>query len=149
LNHSFLLEPGRWTLEGNWLEANEMIAIKGGVIVLWNQQNLFTLAMRIVFVESEREEIICKYRGRLGTRYRYYNYASLRHDLVGQVEGEGWVLPESIIQRYWVLGDRSPKSRTGFENFYRIDRDTYHLSAGILLGYYLSSAMEATLRQQS
>ena len=29
----------------------------------------------------------------------------LQHSELGRVEGEGWIAPQSIVQRYWVLGD--------------------------------------------
>lgn len=149
MNHSFLLEEGHWKLEGNWLEGSEILAVKGGTIVAWNQQNYFTLVTKLVFPQSERQEMVFQYRGLLGTRYTQYSYASLRHDLLGRVEGEGWIGPQSIIQKYWVLGESSPKRRSGFETFYRLDPDTYHLCSGILVGHYLSSILEATLSRQT
>jgi hypothetical protein len=66
--------------------------------------------------------------------------------LLGQIEGEGWIGTDSIIQRYWVIGDR--QRRSGFETFYRIDDQTYNLSGGILAGHYLTSTIEARLERQ-
>lgn len=144
--HHFLMEAGRWIIEGNWLERNEMpIPVKGKTIIAWSQENWFTMVTKLVFPGSDRPEISFQYRGRLNAEKREYTYV-LQQSLLGQVEGEGWIGPESIIQRYWVLGDR--QRRSGFETFYRINDHTYHLSSGILSGHYLASTMEATLERQ-
>lgn len=144
--HSFLLEAGRWTLEGHWLERNEPpMLVTGKTLIAWSQENWFTMVTKLVFPDSEREEISFQYRGRLDGEERQYTYV-LQQSVFGRVEGEGWIAPESIIQRYWVLGDRL--KRSGFETFYRIDSHSYHLSSGILAGHYLTSTMEATLKRQ-
>ncbi|MGK7872568.1 MAG: hypothetical protein AB4426_04440 [Xenococcaceae cyanobacterium] len=145
--HSFLMEAGRWILQGNWLERNEMpIPVKGRTIIAWNQENWFTMVTMLVFPGSDREEISFQYRGRLGGEERQYTYV-LQQSLLGRVEGEGWIASESIIQRYWVLGDR--QRRSGFETFYRINDEKYHLTSGILAGHYLTSTMEAVLERQT
>lgn len=145
--HSFLMEAGRWSLEGNWLESNQQpIPVKGRTIIAWNQDNWFTMVTKLVFLEDGREEISFQYRGHLDGENRQYTYI-LQQSALGRVEGEGWVGPESIIQRYWVLGDR--QRRSGFETFYRINNNTYHLSSGILAGHYLTSTMEAILERQT
>lgn len=145
--HSFLLEAGRWTIEGNWLERNGIpLPVKGRTIVAWSQDNWFTMVTKLVFPDSDRPQISFQYRGRLDGGEHQYTYV-LQQSLLGRVEGEGWIAPNSIIQRYWVLGDR--QRRSGFETFYRLDQDTYHLSSGILAGHYLTSTMEATLERQT
>ncbi len=144
--HTFFMEAGRWTIEGNWLERNEMpIAVKGASIIAWNQDNWFTMVTKLVFPGHHYPEISCQYRGRLDGGERQYNYI-LHHSLLERVEGEGWIAPNSIIQRYWVLGDR--QRRSGFETFHRLNKTTYHLSSGILKGHYLTSTMEATMERQ-
>jgi hypothetical protein len=70
----------------------------------------------------------------------------LQHTELGRVEGEGWIAPETIIQRYWALGDK--QRRTGFETLHRLEDDKYLWSSGIMSGHYLSSAMEATIERQ-
>ncbi|MEL6247513.1 MAG: hypothetical protein AAFR15_05810, partial [Cyanobacteria bacterium J06627_15] len=75
---------------------------------------------------------------------RQYTFV-LQHSSLGRVEGEGWVAPESIVQRYWVLSDR--QRRTGFETLYRIEADKYHYSSGIMAGHYLTSTMEAVVER--
>ncbi len=144
--HSFLIEAGRWTLEGSWLERNQMpIIVRGRTLVAWSRDNWFTMVTKLVFPETEREEIAFQYRGRLDGEEQQYTYV-LQQSQLGRIEGEGWIAPNSIIQRYWVLGDR--QRRSGFETFYQIDPQTYHLSSGILAGHYLTSTMEAKLERQ-
>ncbi len=146
MEHSFLLEPGRWILQGSWLERNGMpISVKGMTLVAWGRDNWFTMVTRLVFPGSDRSEITLQYKGRLDAGERQYAFV-LQHNLLGRVEGEGWVAPETIVQRYWVLGDR--QRRSGFETLHRIDDNTYYLSSGILAGHYLTSTMEASLERQ-
>ncbi len=145
MTHSFLMESGRWTIDGLWLERNvKPIVVKGGLIIAWSQENWFTMVSKLVFPQSDRPEISCQYRGRLDGEERQYTYV-LQQSLLGQVEGEGWINAQTIIQNYWVLGDRQRQS--GFETFYRINDQTYHLSGGILIGHYLVSTMEAKLER--
>jgi hypothetical protein len=147
LAHRFLLEAGRWLIEGNWLERNAMpILVKGNTSIAWNQGNWFTMLTQLAFPGSDRDEIAFQYRGRLDGQECQYTYI-LQQSLLGQVEGEGWIAPDSIIQRYWVLND--PQRRSGFETFYRIDNYTYHLSSGILAGHFLTSTMDAILELQA
>lgn len=144
--HTFLMEAGRWTLQGNWLERDGMpVTVKGRMLVAWSRDDWFTMVTKLAFPGSERQEISLQYRGRLDSGERQYTFV-LQHSLLGRVEGEGWIAPESIIQRYWVLGDR--QRRTGFETLHQIDANKYYLSSGIMAGHYLTSAMEATLERQ-
>ncbi len=146
MSHTFLLQPGKWSLEGNWLERGlPPIPVKGRFLIAWSQDNWFTLVTKLIFPNSDREEISFQYRGRLDTTEIQYTFV-LQQSLLGQIEGEGWIGNDSIIQRYWVLTDRH--RRSGFETFYRINDNTYHLSSGILIGHYLNSTMEATLERQ-
>ncbi|NJN73908.1 MAG: hypothetical protein HC799_14395 [Limnothrix sp. RL_2_0] len=146
MTHSFLLEAGRWTLSGTWIERNQMpISVKGKTIVAWGQNNWFTMVTKLVFPDTDRPEISYQYKGRLDSGERQYTYV-LQQSILGRVEGEGWVGPESIIQRYWVLGDR--QRRSGFETFYKIDSEQYQYSGGILAGHYLTSTVEGILTQQ-
>lgn len=146
MSHTFLLEAGRWTIEGNWLERNQKpLPVKGRTIVAWTNDNWFTMVTKLSFSGSGREDISFQYRGRINEDERQYTYVLQQSDL-GQIEGEGWVGTNSIIQRYWVLSDR--QRRSGFETFYRTNNNTYHLSSGILSGHYLASTMEAVLERQ-
>jgi hypothetical protein len=121
------------------------IAVKGKTIVAWGRENWFTMVTKLVFPGSEREDISFQYRGRLDVGERQYTFV-LQHSVLGRVEGEGWVTPESIVQRYWVLGDR--QRRSGFETRHQLNENTYYLSSGIMAGHYLTSTMEATLERQ-
>jgi hypothetical protein len=141
------MEPGRWTLQGNWLERDEMpISVKGKTLVAWGRENWYTMVTKLVFPGGERDEISFQYKGHLDMGERQYTFV-LQHSLLGRVEGEGWVAPESIVQRYWVLGDR--QRRNGFETFYRLNDNTYYLSSGIIAVNNLTSAMEVTLERQT
>ncbi|HEY9808073.1 MAG TPA: hypothetical protein V6D13_01920 [Halomicronema sp.] len=146
MSHTFLIESGRWTLEGTWLERNAMpIPVKGKTLVAWNQDNWFTMVTKLVFPGSEREEITFQYRGHLDEEERLYTFV-LQHSELGKVEGEGWIAPQTIVQRYWVLGDK--ERRSGFEVLHRLDNNKYFHSSGIMAGHYLTSTMEATYERQ-
>jgi hypothetical protein len=149
--HTFLVEEGRWILQGNWLERNGIpIPVQGRTIVAWNQENWFTWVTKLIFPGSEREPISFQYRGRLNAGEGQYNFV-LQQSLLGRVEGEGLIAPSAIVQRYWVLGDTARgdnQARSGFETLYRLNDNTYCLSSGILTGHHLTSAMEATLERQ-
>ena len=145
--HSFLVEPGRWTLQGNWLDRDKMpIMVKGRILIAWSRDDWFTMVTKLTFPNAEPDDISLQYRGRLTSRDRQYTFV-LQHSRLGRVEGEGWVAPESIVQRYWVLGDR--QRRTGFETLYRLQDNTYQMSSGIMAGHYLISMMEAILERQA
>jgi hypothetical protein len=145
--HSFLMEAGRWNIEGSWLERDrEPILVKGKTIVAWNQENWFVIVTKLVFPNSERDEISYQCRGHLDSGECRYTYV-VNQSLLGRVEGEGWIGPDSIVQRYWVLGDR--QRRSGFETFYRLNDNIYNLSGGLLAGHYLTSTMEAVLKRQT
>ncbi|GAL93297.1 MAG: hypothetical protein DWQ51_06320 [Microcystis wesenbergii TW10] len=145
MTHTFLLEPGRWKLEGSWLERDKMpIPIKGRLLIAWSQDNWFSLVSKLIFPDGEKEDISFQYRGRLGTGKREYTFV-LQQSILGQIEGEGWIGADTIIQRHWVLTD---SRRGGFETFYRINNNSYHLASGILNRHYLISTMEAILERQ-
>ena len=121
------------------------VSVKGKTLIVWGHDDWFTMVTKLSFPSTALDEIALQYRGRLTSGERQYTFV-LQHSILGRVEGEGWVAPESIVQRYWVLGDR--QRRTGFETLYCVGDDKYHLSSGIMAGHYLTSAMEATLERQ-
>ncbi len=146
VSHTFLLESGRWSLQGNWLDRDTMpVSVKGKIMVAWNRDDWFTMATKLIFPGSDRAEISCLYRGRFNAGERQYTFV-LQHSLLGRVEGEGWIAPESIVQRYWVLGDR--QRRTGFETLHQLSAGQYCLSSSIMAGHYLESTMEAIVERQ-
>ena len=145
--HTFLMESGQWTLEGSWIERNGVpITVKGKTLVSWNRTDWFSMVTKLVFPGGDREEIILQYRGHLNNDERQYTFV-LQHSELGRVEGEGWIAPQSIVQRYWVLGDERQR-RTGFDTLHRVDHNRYYHSSGIMSGHYLTSTMEATLERQ-
>jgi hypothetical protein len=140
------MESGRWTLQGNWLDRDGMpTGVKGQILVAWNQDDWFTMVTKLIFPGSDRSEIISQYRGRMNPGDRQYTFV-LQHSILGRVEGEGWVAPESIVQRFWVLGDR--QRRTGFETMHQLDANHYYWSSSIMAGHNLASTMEATVERQ-
>jgi hypothetical protein len=144
--HTFLMEAGRWTLQGSWLERDGLpVTVKGKILVAWSRDNWYTMVTKLMFPGTEREEISFQYRGRLNAGERQYTFV-LQHSLLGRVEGEGWIAPESIVQRYWVLGDR--QRRTGFEALHQLDSNKYRLSSSVMAGHYLTSTMEASVERQ-
>jgi len=144
--HTFLMEAGRWTLQGSWLERDGLpVTVKGKILVAWSRDNWYTMVTKLMFPGTEREEISFQYRGRLNAGERQYTFV-LQHSLLGRVEGEGWIAPESIVQRYWVLGDR--QRRTGFEALHQLDNNKYRLSSSVMAGHYLTSTMEASVERQ-
>lgn len=147
MTHRFLMEAGKWNLEGTWIEKDESpIFVKGRTLIAWSADNWFTMVTKLVFPDHDKVDITFQYKGKLEAGERRYTYF-LNQTLLGQVEGEGWIGNNSIIQRYWVLSDR--QRRNGFETFYRLNDQTYFYSGGIQTGLALSSMMEAVLTQQS
>ncbi|MDC0832201.1 hypothetical protein CKA32_006092 [Geitlerinema sp. FC II] len=141
--HTFLLEQGRWRLEGNWLERHNLpISVTGRTIVAWGQDNWYSMVTKLTFPNTERDDITFQYRGRLDSGERQYTFV-LQHSELGRVEGEGWITPESIVQRYWTIDDK--QRRSGFETLHRVDEQKYYLSSGTMSGLHLTSAMDATL----
>ncbi|PZO52360.1 MAG: hypothetical protein DCF15_13810 [Phormidesmis priestleyi] len=147
MSHSFLLESGRWTLQGTWLTRDALPAVvKGKLLVAWKQDNCFVMATKLTFPEAEgADDIVIQSRGRMTTQERQYTFV-VQHSLLGQVEGEGWIAPESIVQRYWGVNDK--QRRTGFETLRQIGADRYHFSGGVMAGHYLTSTIEAELVRQ-
>jgi hypothetical protein len=142
--HTFLVQPGKWTLEGNWIERDSMpIAVKGRTLVGWSKDNFwFTMVTKLTFPNSDREDLTMAYKGRIDSDERRFTYVA-DDSALGKIEGEGIIAPDSIIQRYWVMGDR--RARTGFQTLYRRDSNNYSLASGLISGQNLESAMEAVL----
>lgn len=154
--HSFLMESGRWKLEGHWLLNREeiLVPIHGRLIVAWNAETWFNLVGKICLPASSEtpvpfQEATLQYRGHFDPGHlggsEHYSFM-LQHSYLGKVEGEGRVLPNSIMQRFWILGDR--ENRTGVDHFCRIDSDHYHWSSSLLNSHTLVSTMEAQLERQ-
>lgn len=147
MTHSFLIETGQWLVQGNWLERHQQpLKIQGFIDVRWSEQNWFTMNLELNFPETDREDLIGKYRGHFHEAASQYTYV-LKQNLLGKIEGEGWVALDSIVQRYWVIGDR--QRRGGFETFYRIGPNAYYLSGAIFSGHFITSTIEAQINRQN
>jgi hypothetical protein len=120
------------------------INVKGMILVAWNRDDWFTMVAKLVFPGSDRPEMSLQYKGRLHQGERQYTFL-LQHSILGQVEGEGWIGLETIVQRYWVMSDR--QRRSGFETMHRISEDSYYLSSGVMSGHFLTTTMEASLER--
>jgi hypothetical protein len=144
VSHTFLVQPGKWSLEGNWIERDAMpIGIKGKTLVGWSKDNFwFTMVTKLTFPNSDRPEITMAYKGRIDSDDRRFTFV-VEHSDLGKIEGEGIIGPDSITQRYWVMGDK--KMRTGFQTLYRRDQNVYSLASAIVSGQNLESTMEAIL----
>lgn len=146
MTHSFLLEPGKWTLQGSWLTREALpILVKGKILVAWKQNSYFRVVTKLSFPDSDQADIVIQSRGRMTSQERQYTFV-LQHSLLGQVEGEGWIAPESIVQRYWGLNDK--QRRSGFETLRQVSPERYHFSGGEMAGHYLTSTIEAELIRQ-
>ncbi|PZU98853.1 MAG: hypothetical protein DCE90_03340 [Pseudanabaena sp.] len=146
--HTFLVQPGKWFLEGNWIERDSMsVQVKGKTLVGWSRDNFwFTMVTKLTFPNGDRDELTMAYKGRIDSDEKRFTFV-LDHSSLGKVEGEGIIGPDSIIQRYWVIGDK--KMRTGFQTLYRRDSNVYTLTSGIIAGQNLESTMEATLTRHT
>lgn len=141
------MDAGRWTYKGHWLERNQAPqAIEGKILVAWSQANWFTMVSKLEFKGGQStDDLVLKYRGRLDGESRHYTFV-LQHSQLGPVEGEGWITPNAIVQRFWSLEDR--QRRGGFETIHYVNDNRYLLSSSIMAGHHLRSTFEATLDRQ-
>lgn len=162
--HTFLMEAGRWQLKGSWLERHQAtISVQGQTLVAWSPDNWFTMVTKLMLARpklevpeiSKPEEISLIYKGRVNSTEDGYTFV-LQHSMLGRLEGEGWVAPESIVQRYWAIETVKNKDKSvgglnqqcsGFENWYRLNERSYHLSSSIVTGHHLFSTMEVLLEK--
>jgi hypothetical protein len=151
-DHTFLMNDGRWQLKGHWLMHREDICtpFEGKVLVVWNSDEWFSLVAKISrpsFLNKlgDAADITLQYRGHTSVETSQQYTFVLQHSEYGQIEGEGWLMPDSIVQRFWILGDR--EQRIGLERFYRIDNDHYVWSSSLMTGHSLISTMEASLKR--
>ncbi|MEO0770145.1 MAG: ankyrin repeat domain-containing protein, partial [Cyanobacteria bacterium J06649_4] len=71
--HSFLLEPGRWKLQGNWLTRDTLpTPVKGKILVVWKQEDCFMVATKLSFPNEDHPEIVRLLIGR-GARINFMN----------------------------------------------------------------------------
>ncbi|ERN41260.1 hypothetical protein KR51_00021490 [Rubidibacter lacunae KORDI 51-2] len=153
--HTFLLEAGRWTLRGRWQDrSGQFTNMIGKTVIVWSTDRWFTWKTKIVCIDGDLPgsksgeritEIASQYRGRIDSGQMQYTFM-LQQSFLGRLEGEGWIGPEVIVQRYWVLDDR--QRRSGFETLHRLNESTYYLTSGLLTGHHLAGTFEATLERR-
>jgi len=145
VNHTFLVDAGRWLLNGYWLEPpQEAIAISGKILVSYGQDDWFSMAAKVTFAEQAKPDLILQSRGKLELDEMMFTYV-LQHSLLGRLEGEGWITPHSIVQQFILLGDAS--RCTGFEHYWQVDANHYTLLSGIYRSHKLKQLLEATLER--
>ncbi len=143
--HSFLVESGYWNVNGHWLKPNlAPIPLQGGIQVAWKQANWFKINSSLTCDDETETKIIYQCRGNLNYEAKYYTYVS-QHSLLGNIEGEGRLGEQSIIQYYWFIGTAS--KHKGLDTFSCVDRNTYHFTSSILDGHSLINTIEATLKR--
>ena len=145
MTHSFLLESCYWNVQGYWLKPKlAPIPLEGNIQVVWKQENWFKLTTRLTCQDEAQTQIIYQSRGNLNYEEKYYTYVS-QHSLLGNIEGEGKLGFQSIIQYYWFIG--TDNKQKGLDTFYCLDRDTYSLTSSILSGHSVKNTIEATLKR--
>jgi hypothetical protein len=143
--HSFLVESGYWNIKGHWLKPNSApIALEGNIQIAWKQANWFKMITTMTCDDEGTTKIAYQCRGNLNYEEKYYTYVA-QHSLLGNIEGEGRLGLESIVQYYWFLGTATKQK--GLDTFYRIDQSTYYLTSNILEGHSLLGTIEATLKR--
>ncbi|MBL1211159.1 hypothetical protein [Geminocystis sp. GBBB08] len=145
MTHTFLLEPSRWIIKGTWLDKNQKSTLfKGASIITWDQTNWFVIKTKIVFINGDRPDITFEYKGFLPAGKTQYAYVLKRSDFE-KIEGEGWLSNDSIIQRYWVLGDN--RRLNGFETYFCLEENTYHITSAMMTGNNILNTMEGILER--
>jgi len=141
--HSFLVEGGYWNVSGHWLQPNlPPIALQGGIQIVWKRANWFKMTTSLICDDDAATKIIYQCRGNLNYEAKHYTYVS-QHSLFGNIEGEGRLGPQSIIQYYWFMGTAS--KHKGLDTFYCADPNTYHLTSSILDSHSINNTIEAIL----
>ena len=145
--HSFLIEAGYWSVEGYWLKSNSSpISIKGGIQTAWKRDNWFKITASLICDDDTETKIIYQCRGNLNYEEKHYTYVS-QHSLLGNIEGEGRLRSQSIVQYYWFIG--AVTNQKGLDTYYRVDQNTYYLTSNLLDGHSINSTIEATLKRRS
>ncbi|MEL6438427.1 MAG: hypothetical protein AAFQ80_04080 [Cyanobacteria bacterium J06621_8] len=143
--HSFLIEAGYWQVSGHWFKPNlAPIPLKGGIKTVWKRSNWFKLTASLTCQDEAATEIVYQCRGNMNYEAKHYTYVS-QHSLLGNIEGEGKLTQQSIIQYYWFMG--ASTMQKGFDTFYQLDQDTYYLTSSILDGHSIKSTLEVILER--
>lgn len=143
--HSFLVEAGYWSVTGHWLKPDlAPIPLEGGIKIAWKRANWFKLTTSLTCHDEASTKIIYQCRGNLNYETSHYTYVS-QHNILGNIEGEGRLGKQSIVQYYWFMGTSSKQK--GLDTFFFIDQNTYYLTSSILDGHGIKSTIEATLKR--
>lgn len=144
MTHSFLLKPGKWRVEGHYLAKGQQVCpLTGFITISWRREYWFKMVTQLSISKSSFSEILSQCKGHLDNQGKSYTYV-LQHSILGNIEGEGWLGNDSIIQHYWVVG--ATQRRLGFDTFYCLSEDTYHFTSVYLESHNLTNTMEATLK---
>ncbi|AUC59810.1 hypothetical protein AA637_01025 [Cyanobacterium sp. HL-69] len=150
MSHTFLLQPSSWIIKGNLTEKNHIsIPFKGATIITWDQSSWFIMKTKLVFDNNQSSPEIAKdlefeYKGFLPNNKYSYSYVLKRSDF-DKIEGEGWITKNSIIQRYWILGDS--RRRSVLETMFQLDEDHYHFSSTMVAGNNIVNVTEGILER--
>ena len=140
--HTFLVDAGYWNVTGHWLKPDTPpIALEGGITIAWKRANWFKLTTSLTCNDEAATEIIYQCRGNLNYEAKHYTYVS-QHSLLGNIEGEGRLGSQSIVQYYWFMGGSKQK---GLDTYVYVDPNTYHFTSSILDGHSIKSTIEAVL----
>ena len=144
MNHLFLVKSAQWTVNGHLFDKNkDFKQVKGLITVSWKREKWFDMKTQLSLGKSDSQDIVAKSKGHFDNQGKSYSYV-LKHNVLGNIEGEGFLNLESITQYYWLVS--SSQRCLGVDNFYRIDENTYHLSSLFLESHNFESNMEATLK---
>ena len=143
--HSFLIEAGYWHVSGHWLKPNlAPIPLAGGIKTVWKRANWFKLTASLTCEDEAKTNIVYQCRGNMNHEAKHYTYVS-QHSLLGNIEGEGQLAQQSIIQYYWFMGTATKQK--GFDTFYCLDQNTYYLTSSILDGHSIKNTIEVILKR--
>ena len=143
--HSFLIDPGFWNVTGHWLKSNTApISLAGTIQTTWKQENWFKITTKLTCDDAEATQIVSQCRGNLSYAEKYYTYVS-QHSLLGNIEGEGRLGFQSIVQYYWFIGTTAQEK--GIDVFDWVDSNTYHLTSSVLQGHSVKYTIEAVLKR--
>ncbi|NJK71877.1 MAG: hypothetical protein HC926_00025 [Synechococcaceae cyanobacterium SM2_3_60] len=116
---------------------------RGNANVRWDQSDWFT---SLLTLESKSGGTLnLEYRGRVPVTAERYTFV-LQHGELGRVEGEGWITPQAIMQRFWVLND--PQKRTGVEKLlFKLHRIATATPVAWFRGYAWSAVWRGSLSE--
>jgi hypothetical protein len=145
VGHSFILESGFWNVTGHWFKPNSApVSLQGNMQISWKRENWFKITTDLTCDDEQNTKIISQCRGNLNYAEKYYTYVA-QHSLLGNIEGEGRLGFQSIIQYYWFIGTASQQK--GLDTFSLVDQQTYHLTSSILEGHSVKHTIEANLKR--